>query len=154
MSYHVESRELTEQPTAAVRASLSPRELGSWLGDAYRDVITYLGSARVAPTGPPYARLTFYNDLVHIEAGFPVSAPVVAGGRVAASSLPGGPVALTTHYGRYEDVAAAYDAIAEWLKEHGYEPAGPHWEIYYTDPRTEPDPARWRTDVVAPYRTG
>lgn len=31
--------------------------------------------------------------------------------------------------------------------------AGPHWEVYYTDPNVQPDPTRWRTDVVQPYRT-
>ena len=137
-SYHVESRELTGQPTAAVRASLSPGQPGGWLAGAYQDVIAYLSRAHVTPAGPPYARLTFYDDLVHIEAGFPVSSPVVAGGRVMPSSLPGGPVALTTHYGRYEDVPAAYDAIAGWLKEHGYEPAEPHWEVYFTTRRPNP----------------
>ena len=29
--------------------------------------------------------------------------------------------------------------------------AGPHWEVYYDDPNAEPDPSRWRTDVVVPY---
>lgn len=123
------------------------------MGAAYQEVMAYLGSAHMTPAGPPYARFSFHDDVVDVEAGFPVSSPVLALGRVTLSSLPGGPAATATHYGRYEDLPAAYEAIAQWLKEHGYEPAGPHWEIYYTDPRTEPDPARWRTDLVAPYRT-
>jgi hypothetical protein len=55
-------------------------------------------------------------------------------------------------WGPYEDVAKAYAACRAWLDDHGLEPAGPHWEVYRTDPSTEPDPARWRTDVVLPFR--
>jgi effector-binding domain-containing protein len=154
MSYHVEGCHLAEQHTAAVRASLPQDQLAGWLAGVYREVVTCLATARVTPVGPPYARFAFHGDLVDAEAGFPVSAPVPTRGRVIPSTLPGGPVAVTVHYGRYEDLTAAYEAVAEWLKEHGYEPAGPHWEVYYTDPQTEPDSARWRTDLVAPYRTG
>lgn len=152
MQHHVESRELQEQLTAAARTRLSPGRLSAWLGEAYQEVIAYLGNAHMTPAGPPYARFSFHDDVVDVEAGFPVSTPVLALGRVTPSSLPGGHAATTTHHGRYEGLPVAYEAITQWLKEHGYEPAGPHWEIYYTDPRVEPDPARWRTDVVAPYR--
>jgi effector-binding domain-containing protein len=65
--------------------------------------------------------------------------------------MPGGPVAVTVHYGRYEDLGGAYDAVTEWLKGHGDEADGPYWEFYHTDPYTEPDPAHWRTELVAPY---
>lgn len=153
MSYDVEGRELTEQATAMVRARLPQSQLGAWLAGAYQEVIAYLVSAHIAPAGPPYARFSFHNDLVDVEAGLPVPTPVLAYGRVTPSWLPGGPAAVTTHHGPYEDLPAAYDAVADWLKEHGHEPAGPHWETYHSDPRTEPDPSRWRTDVIAPYRT-
>jgi hypothetical protein len=33
-------------------------------------------------------------------------------------------------------------------------PTGVHWEVYYADPAENPGPARWRTDVVIPYRVG
>ena len=154
MTYPIETRELTEQATAVARVSLPAAQLAAWLPGAYEQVMTYLAAAGAAPAGPPFARFTFHDDVVDAEAGFPVRAPVAGDGRVTPSSLPGGPVAVTTHYGRYEDLTAAYDAVAGWLKEHGLEPAGPHWEVYYTDPHSEPDPTRWRTDLIAPWHAG
>ena len=154
MRYRVEVRDLAEQPTAVARASLPAAQLGVWLPAAYRDVMTYLAAAGGSPAGPPFARYVFHDELVEVEAGFPVAAPLVGDGGIASSSLPGGPAAVTTHYGRYEDLTVAYEAVAGWLKEHGLEPAGPHWEVYYTDPQSEPDPTRWRTDLIAPYRAG
>ena len=61
---------------------------------------------------------------------------------------------MTTHHGRYEDLEDAYAAARRWLTVHGRAPIGAHWEVYYTDPSVEPDPTRWRTEVVMPYRVG
>lgn len=154
MTYHIETRELTEQPTAVLRASLPAAQLGAWLPGAYQQIVAYLAATGAAPDGPPFARYTFHDDLVDVEAGFPVSTSVAGNGRVTPSSLPGGPAAVTTHYGPYDGLTVAFDAIADWLKDHGHEADGPHWEVYYTDPQAEPDPARWRTDLFAPYRPG
>jgi effector-binding domain-containing protein len=154
MTYDIESRTLTEQPTAVVRASLPADQIGGWLPGVYQEVMTYLAGAGVAPAGPPFARYDFHDHTVDVEAGFPVSSPVPGYQRVTPSSLPGGPAAVTVHYGRYEDLTAAYSALAGWLKEHGRDADGPHWEVYYTDPQAEPDPTRWRTDLIVPYRSG
>ena len=29
--------------------------------------------------------------------------------------------------------------------------SGP-WEVYFTDPASEPDPVTWRTEIIQPYR--
>lgn len=81
-----------------------------------------------------------------------MSRPIPGDGFVEPSALPSGTAAVTTHLGRYEDLEAAYRAMREWVTSRGYEPAGPLWAVYYTDPSAEPDPGRWRTDVVLPCR--
>jgi effector-binding domain-containing protein len=154
MRYKIQNLTLTAQPTAVVRASLPADEIGGWLPGAYQEVMTHLAALGVTPAGPPFARLTFRDHTVDVEAGFPVPSLVPSRGRVTPSMLPGGPAAITTHYGPHEDLGVACDAVTGWLKEHGYEADGPHWEVYYTDPQAEPDPARWRTDLVTPYRPG
>jgi effector-binding domain-containing protein len=154
LDYGIETRTLRERTTAVVLASLPAAGLSDWLPGAYQEVVGYLGRVGVAPSGPPFARYTFHDDLVEVEAGFPVTRPVVGEGRVVPSSLPGGPAAVTTHFGTYEGLEAAYEAVSTWLKEHGHEASGPHWEVYYTDPRTQPDRALWRTDLVTPLLVG
>ena len=49
-------------------------------------------------------------------------------------------------------MAPAYQALASWVSSHGGEPAGDPWEVYFSDPASEPDPATWRTEIVQPYR--
>lgn len=152
MTYDIHGTVLPEQSCAAVRATLPVGALPGWVPEALGEVAAYLGSLGLPPSGPPFARYAFHDDLADVEAGFPVAASVPAQGRVTSSSLPAGPVAVTTHHGHYEELALAYKAVLAWLEAHGTEPAGPHWEIYYTDPQAEPDPARWRTDLVVPYQ--
>jgi len=153
ITYEVMDRLLADQDTVVVRGEMAPQDMPGWLAAAYRDVVEYLGRVQVSPSGPPFARLTFLPDVVAVEAGFPVSREVAGEGRVEPSRLPGGPAGVTTHIGRYEDLTSAYEAVHRWLGDHGRSPAGPHWEVYFTDPNAEPDPSRWRTDVVVPYRT-
>jgi effector-binding domain-containing protein len=152
MPYHFESRTLATRATVVIRASLTPAQLPAWIAEACADVRRYLTDRGIRPDGPPFARYSFHEDAVTVEAGFPVLSPVAGSGRVIASRLPGGPAAITTHTGGYQDLGLAHQAVTDWLKEHGLEPAGPHWEVYYTNPAANPAPATWSTDVVSPYR--
>jgi len=152
MTYHIESRTMTTQDTAVIRSSMPAARLPEWLAGVYDEVYRYLSEQAIPTDGPPFARFAVHGDAVDVEAGFPVPEPVPDGRRVTASRLPGGPAAVTNHRGRYEDLALAYQAVADWLKEHDREPAGPHWEVYYTNPANRPDPGTWSTDLVWPYR--
>jgi len=152
MTYYIENRSVAAQPTAVIRSSLPADRLPEWLASAYAELNHYVAERNVRATGPPFARYVRLGDIVDVEAGFPVPGPVPGWGRVAASQLPGGPVAVTVHQGGYHDLDLAYQAVAGWLEERGLEAAGPHWDVYYTNPAAQPDTATWRTDVVVPYR--
>jgi effector-binding domain-containing protein len=154
MTYDVTDLVLTGQFTAVVRGEIPREKLPAWLERTFHDVIQYLSRHHIEATGPPFARYTFLGDQVAVEAGFPVPCEVPPDGRVQPSRLPAGPAAVTIHHGRYEDLEDAYAAARRWLTTHGRAPIGAHWEVYHTDPSVEPDPARWRTDVVLPYRMG
>jgi effector-binding domain-containing protein len=151
--YAIEARALPGQATAVRRARLTAGDLPGWLADTYAQVETYLRSTGTAMVGPPFARYVFHNGAVDVEAGFPVVRPVAGDDGVQPSRLPPVVAAVTTHHGRYEAVEDAYRAIIAWLTDRGWEPTGGHWEVYFGDPAREPDPARWRTDLVVPYRT-
>jgi len=128
---------------------MAANNMPGWLTEAYDTVDEYLNRAQVSLSGPPYARYAFLDELVAIEPGFPVPSEVAGEGSVEPSTLPDGPAAVTTHVGRYEDLATA--AVHGCLDEHDLVPAGPQWEVYFTDPNVEREPSRWRTDVVVPY---
>jgi len=149
----IETRTLAEQPTAVRRATLRVPEIGPWLGTVYAEVAGVLAAAGAGPAGPPFARYhRLGEDRFEVEAGFPATGPIEGTQTVQASSLPAGPAAATTYVGPYEEMEPVWAAIWAWMAEQGVDPACDPWEVYLSDPASQPDPATWRTDVVAPFR--
>ena len=149
----IEHRVLEEQQTAAMYARLPAEAIGSWLPEVYEAVAAYLAKYGVGPVGLPYARFHRRDDgQFEVEAGFPASTPVPGEGQVEPSELPGGDVAVAVYFGPYDAMGPAYEALAAWVRDSGATPVGDAWEVYFTDPVSEPDPARWRTEIVQPYR--
>jgi effector-binding domain-containing protein len=81
-----------------------------------------------------------------------VAEPIEPSGRVTATTIPGGLVAVTVHTGRYEDVAPAFRALGEWVQEHGHATAGPIREVYIVGPDQARDPGALRTEIVWPIQ--
>jgi effector-binding domain-containing protein len=156
-TYEIATRMLTEQPAAAITATLGVAEIGPWLATVYTEVAQVLARSGAGPVGPPFARYhrlgeaaSFVKDRFLVEGGFPAARLIPASGRVVPVVLPGGVAVWTVHVGPYEEMAGAYDALLGWARDQGWRDVGDPWEIYLSDPSSEPDPATWRTEVVVP----
>ena len=146
-------RELEEQHVATVRMKVEMAELAKSLAIMLPEVSRHLTRHGVVPAGAPFSRYhSIEGTVVDLEAGIPVATPIDGEGRVKASTLPGGKVASAWHVGLYHDLPKTYDALAAWMKAQGLEKRAPYWEIYWTDPGLEPDPTKWRTEVLWPIR--
>jgi len=64
--------------------------------------------------------------------------------------VPGGKVVFTRHVGRYDEIAAAYEAIQSYAKAKGLGLADIMWEKYLTSMEDEPDLGRHVTEVYWP----
>jgi effector-binding domain-containing protein len=92
--------------------------------------------------------VAIYRDMANggsIEVGIQVVRPFEETDLVVCSSTPGGTVARTAHYGPYDQLRAAHEAVTAWCREHGHQTALPFWEIYGD---WDDDPAKVRTDVL------
>jgi len=80
-----------------------------------------------------------------IEVGVQVVREFEATEAVVCSATPAGEVARTAHFGPYNRLGPAHEAVREWCKSNGREFRLPFWEIYgdWSD-----DPAQLRTDVL------
>jgi effector-binding domain-containing protein len=88
--------------------------------------------------------MLYRDDVPHVEVGVELLQPCPLSGRVVASSLPAGQVAMATHRGTYSGLGTAHHAVTDWCAEHGLRLEGPHWEVY--GPHSD-DPAEVWTEV-------
>jgi effector-binding domain-containing protein len=149
LSLAPQPRMLAEQATAVRRAILMPVQLTDWVPLACADVAAYLFRRGIPPSGYPFARShPVHEDLIEVEAGFPVAAPIAGSGLVRTSSLPAGPVIVARHKGSHETIGSARRAIDDWLHTEGADRAGDSWEIYHDLPTC--DDLGGRIEVVQP----
>ena len=148
-------RELEAQAVATVRATVDASQVSAQLAVMLPEVMSALAEQGVQPAGPPFSR---YHEIdpeantIDLEAGIPIAAPIEAAGRVQPSELPGGRAAATWHLGSYHELARTYARLEGWMKREGLAARGPFWEVYWTDPGIEPDPADWKTEVLWPVQ--
>ena len=148
--YAIEKTTVQAQPVLSQRFQVTPDQVGSKLAEVLPAIFGYAASGAATITGQPFARYHGAGATLDIEAGIPVAAAAEAKGEIVPSELPGGTAATTIHKGPYETLHEAHAALAQWAEANGHEPSGAPWEIYVTDPGSEPDPNKWETRVYLP----
>jgi AraC family transcriptional regulator len=152
MTYSVIKQQLSPQPVLVVRRRVKRSEIAAAIGEALPHIFLYAQQKGIALAGLPFTRYVEMGPgLVTMEPGMRVAGPAVSGeGEIIGDTLPGGPVATTTHMGPYDKLPDAYAAIEQWIEEKELAAAGAPWESYITDPGDFPDPKDWKTEVFWP----
>lgn len=146
--YRVEVVTLKPQPTLVVRAELAAPELGKALAGILPRTFQHAMKQGASPAGMPFTRyVSMGADKFVIEAGVPVSAKVEGAGDILAAELPAGRTATVVHTGPYDQLGAAHEALTAWARDNGAKAKGGAWEVYITDPASEPNPQNWQTKV-------
>ena len=144
--------ELQPQPTLIIRTETGVQSLPQVLGDAFENIVSYLGELGELPHGAPF--VAYFNmdmDNLQIEAGFPVSKPIPGREDIQAGEFPPGQYATATFTGPYHEMAPAYDMLTAWIQENGREPTGTAYEIYLNDVNTTP-PEELKTQILFPLK--
>ena len=153
MSYTCEVKERPAQPALSIRTKTPVQNLPQVLGKVYGDIAKYLGALGEHPAGPPFA--AYYNmDMqnLDVEIGFPVARTINGKGDIRAGEIPGGKVVTCLYTGPYSDIAPAYDALAQWIKDNGYTATGVSYEMYLDDP-SDTSPQELKTQIVFPLKS-
>ena len=152
-SSKIELRVLGGHQTAVVREEIPESNLAEAMCRMFQLVMSALSAQGVEPASQPFARYHSFGEVIDVEAGVIVAAPVQPAGEVKPGELPRGPAAIAVHTGSYETLGATHEAMRRWLEANpGQKPNGGPWELYVTDPATEPDPSRWMTEVIYPLK--
>jgi effector-binding domain-containing protein len=144
-----ESRILAQQGTAVRRAVLAPEQLTEWVPQACAEVAAHLHHRGAAPCGFPFARIhPLLDNLIEVEAGFPIATPILDTATVGRSTLPGGPAVVAWYTGPHEKIGLAQHAIDDWLQTEPAARIGDSWEVYHDLPSC--DQVGSRIEVVQP----
>ena len=88
--------------------------------------------------------MLYRDDVPHVEVGVELLVPCPLAGRVIASALPAGKVAMTVHWGPYSRLGEAHRAVIDWCAAQGKQKTSTRWEVY--GPHND-DPAKVWTEV-------
>ena len=146
MDYPIRVEQSPSRPLAVVRRRAAPHELSNVVPECCGLVWNALRAQQVAGAGRHIA--IYYADQINLEVGVELDTPFAGTGEVVSSMTPVGTVATTTHYGPYQLLASAHDAIHRWCQTNGHQLAGPRWEIYgHWQNDWNNDPSKIITDV-------
>ena len=151
MGYDIIQQDLGPQPVISVRERLGQGQLQTFFGRAFGDLYAHLGRHGVPPLGEPFVIYhSFGPDGVDAEGCLPVPRGVPVTERVGYHELPAISVVETLHIGPYDELGQAYQALSDWIRDHGLEAAGPVRERYLNEPGPDVPPAAYRTIVQVP----
>jgi effector-binding domain-containing protein len=104
-------------------------------------------------SGAPFAIYHSYiNNQYDLEAGIPVNNLIESSATIVCKVIPTQNTVMATFRGPYDKTSIAYESIERYLKDKKIAATGPPWETYITDPLSEPDTARWQTNVYFPVK--
>ncbi|MFE7135714.1 GyrI-like domain-containing protein [Streptomyces sp. NPDC057638] len=153
--------ERAARPYAYLRASVRMDEFPV-IADRLGELIGWVSAQGAAFAGAPFFRFRTVDPAgaSEVEAGLPVLTPPAPEGDYRVGTLPSGRYAAIRHTGHPDGLFEALGTLTAWTERQGLtldltrsEPGGvERWgcrlESYLTDPREEPDPNRWETELA------
>src|SRR5580698_6661190 len=116
------------RPLAVVRRRASLQQLSKVVPAACGAVWAALRAQQIKGAGRHVA--LYLDDQINLEVGVELEAPFAGSGEVIASALPAGEYVTAVHFGPYDQLHFAHQAICNFCASQGYATAGPNWEIY------------------------
>jgi effector-binding domain-containing protein len=150
MTREPEIRNLPAQPAVVEHAAIDAAALPGTIDRTFPMLYGRLQDRGITPAGPPFIRYLDTGQRFELELGVPVPGDLAELDGAEVESLPAGRVAVLRYTGPYDGLREACEALGRWVEQQGEHASGPFWEVYVTDPRTEPDPAKRITEIYQP----
>ena len=146
MSYTIRLEQFPGCPLAIVKRQAPQHLLSKVIPEACGTVWNALRAHHIQGAGRHVA--LYLDNTYNLEIGAELQSPISPLGEVLPSSLPAGPIATLTHFGPYQSLGAAHQAIHQWCKDNNREPIRPCWETYgHWQTAWNNDPSQIRTDI-------
>ncbi|HRJ31142.1 MAG TPA: SRPBCC family protein [Cyclobacteriaceae bacterium] len=125
------------------------------MGKSYGELMAVLQKSKVEMTGAPfclYPRWDEEKKEMDMVCALPVPADAKLPPKYSVMQIAGGKAVKAIHLGDYHKLEATHNQLAQYMEYKKLEAIGAPWEVYITDPETEPDTAKWITEVYYPVK--
>ena len=121
------------------------------LNDLYNELLVFGARSGIDMTGRPLAIYYHLDEKQAVfELGVPVDKMVSVTGRIQYKTMQGKEHAVANFYGSYDTLEDGHNAIQQWLLRYRRKIDGYPWEMFITDPASEPDSNKWLTRIYYP----
>ncbi|MDP1623801.1 MAG: GyrI-like domain-containing protein [Bacteroidales bacterium] len=151
----IEEITMDRQVALTVRDSAGMNTYAMVLGKAYGEIMGFIKSNRLNVAGPPFTIAVTWDSLTMsstMDIGIPVEKAEKGRGRVEVQEFPQQKFVVAYYFGAYDQIGRTYNILDQYIKENSKEITGAPWEIYITDPMSEPDTLKWETRVAFPIK--
>ena len=151
--------ERPDQPYFAVPSTVTMQTIAGAV-DRLPALVLWAASRGIQPAGPPFLKYDVIDmaGALEVRVGFPLAEAATGEGEIAPGVLPAGRYVSVVHTGHPASLAGATRDLLDWAAAEGLRwdmtttDAGEAWgarlEVFLTDPRVEPDPDKWQTELL------
>ncbi|MCD4684277.1 MAG: GyrI-like domain-containing protein [Bacteroidales bacterium] len=149
----VTEKEVTSFNALVIRTKCTMEEMGDKMGQVFGALMAYTGKIGIQMAGPPFSIWYEYeSEVFEFDSGIPVPGKIVGEGDIKSLETYAGKVIHATHTGSYESTQYSWGALQEFITDNGLELNGDPWEVYITDPMSQPDQTKWVTELYWPVK--
>ena len=135
MPYEVMIKEEPDELVASIRQRVAPDHIGEMIPEAFERLMACVEPVGYGEGMPGLVMHEMReHEVADVEVFMPVAERFDPPSGVSVNTLRGGSMASTVHVGGYDESASAYEALTEWIDEHGRQIVGPPRELYRNDP--------------------
>lgn len=137
----------------AVKDSSTTDKVSDVMGNIFGMVQKHMQEQKIECTGAPYAMYYLWDEKANkfvLEAGYPVKGKQKDSGIIKFKEYPATKAVTAIHTGSYETLYNSYLALEKYIRDNHMKQKGMPWEVYLTDPATQPDMTKWETQIYYP----
>lgn len=135
------------------RTKCTIEEIGNVMGPAFGTIMEVIGANGAQVIGSPFSIwYEWESEIMEFDNAIPVDKKINGTKDVLPIKTYQGKVAFVSHMGEYSTTYFSWGVLEEYIKENKLEMSGSPYEVYVTDPETEPDPTKWVTELYWPIK--
>ncbi len=146
-------KNVTSMYAMTYRTKCTMEEIASVMGPAFGAIMQVVSANGAQVIGSPFSIWYEWEDeIMEFDNAIPIDRNIKGTDKVLPIKTYQGKVAHVSHMGEYSTTYHSWGILETYIKDNKLEMNGAPYEVYVTDPETEPDPSKWITDLYWPVK--